>query len=135
MNYGIWMTSTEKIKAGFETSSGADHYITSVDSYNDDRWHYAVVTNDGSNIRLYIDGVQVATKALSGASPDNTGTKPVRIGANSRVTPPGNFFTGELDEIRVWNVGLTAQQVTSAFNGDDFTTTKQVLYLGFSSLK
>jgi predicted secreted protein/predicted phosphodiesterase len=135
MNYGIWMTSTEKIKAGFETNSGSDQYITSMNSYNDNRWHYVVVTNDGSNLRLYIDGVQVGTKALSGALPENTGTKPVRIGANSRVTPPGNFFTGELDEIRVWNVGLTAQQVTSAFSGTDFATTKQILYLDFTSVK
>jgi hypothetical protein len=135
MNYGIWMTSTEKINAGFETSSGANQYVTSVNSYNDDRWHYVVVTNDGSNLKLYIDGAQVATKALSGASPEKTGTKPVRIGANSRVTPPGNFFTGDLDEIRVWNVGLTAQQVTTAYSGNDFTTAKQVLYLDFTTLK
>ena len=26
LNYGIWMTSSEQIKAGFETSSGADQY-------------------------------------------------------------------------------------------------------------
>ena len=25
MNYGIWMTSAEKIQAGFETSTGADY--------------------------------------------------------------------------------------------------------------
>ena len=57
------MTSTEQIKAGFETSSGADQYVTSVNTYNDGQWHYAVVTNDGSTVRLYIDGVQVATKS------------------------------------------------------------------------
>ena len=49
MNYGIWMTSTEQIKAGFETSSGADQFVTSVNTYNDGQWHYAVVTNDGIN--------------------------------------------------------------------------------------
>ena len=52
-----------KIKAGFETSSGADQYVTSVNSYNDGQWHYAVVTNDGTNVILYIDGVQAGTKA------------------------------------------------------------------------
>ena len=135
MNYGIWMTSAEKIRAGFETSSGVDQYVTSANSYNDGRWHYVVVTSDGSTLRLYVDGVQVATKSLLGASPENTGTKPVRVGANSRVTPPGNFFTGELDEVRVWSVGLTAQQVTSAFSGTDFTASKQVLYLDFTSVK
>lgn len=63
------MTSTEKIKAGFETSSGADQYVTSANKYNNGQCHYAVVTYDGSSVRLYIDGVQVATKSTSGASP------------------------------------------------------------------
>ena len=66
---------------------------------------------------LYIDGVQVATKATSGASPESTGTKPVRVAANSRVTPATNFFTGEVDEIRIWNSALSASQVTAAFGG------------------
>ena len=59
LNYGIWMASTEQIKAGFETSSGADQYVTSVNTYNDNQWHYAVVTNNGANVILYIDGVKL----------------------------------------------------------------------------
>ena len=132
LNYGIWMTSTEKVKAGFETSTGADQYITSPLSYNDGKWHYAVVTFGGTTIVLYVDGVQVGTKSTLGASPESSGTKPVRIGANSRVTPPGNFFTGEVDEIRVWNDDLTVQQVTGAFAGS-INTAGQVLYLPFGS--
>ena len=65
------MNSAEQIKAGFETSSGVDQYVTSLNSYNDNQWHYAVVTNNGANVILYIDGVQVATKATSGASPES----------------------------------------------------------------
>jgi hypothetical protein len=132
-NYQISMTSAEQIKAGFETSTGADQFVTSVNTYNDNQWHYAVVTNDGSNLVLYIDGVQVGTKSTAGASPETSGTKPVRVGANSRVTPPGNFFTGEADEVRVWNDDLTAQQVADAFAGTSFNTGEQVLYLDFSS--
>jgi subtilisin len=133
LNYGIWMTSSERIRAGFETNSGADQFISSLNSYNDGQWHYAVVTYGGSSIILYVDGVQVGTKSTLGASPESSGTKPVRIGANSRVTPPGNFFTGEVDEIRVWNDDLTVQQITDAFAGTSFNTLEQVLHLGFSS--
>lgn len=93
---------------------------------------YAVVTNDCSNLRLYIDGVQVSVEATGGASPESSGTKPVRVGANSRVTPPGNFFAGEVDEVRVWNDDLTAQQVTDAFAGTSFNTGEQVLHIPFS---
>ncbi|HJR84539.1 MAG TPA: LamG-like jellyroll fold domain-containing protein, partial [Nitrososphaeraceae archaeon] len=117
LNYGIWMTSTEQVKAGFETSSGADQFVTSPNSYNDGQWHYAVVTNNGANVILYIDGVQVAIKSTSGASPETIGTKPVRVAANSRVTPPTNFFTGEVDEVRLWNTALSTSQVSAAFGG------------------
>jgi hypothetical protein len=133
LNYGIWMTSAEQIKAGFETSTGADQYVTSPNTYNDGQWHYAVVTNSGTNVVLYIDGVQVATKATSGASPEQN-TKPFRVGANARVEPPTNFFTGEVDEIRVWNDDLTAQQVSDAFAGTNFNTGEQVLHLDFTSM-
>src|SRR6185503_2277013 len=133
LNYGIWMNSGEQVKAGFETSSGADQYVTSLNSYNDNQWHYAIVTYGGSTVILYVDGVQVGTKATSGASPETSGTKPVRVGANSRVTPPGNFFTGEVDEVRVWNDDLTTQQVTDAFSGSSFNTGEQVLSLPFGS--
>ena len=75
------MTSTEKVKVGFETSTGADQYVTSLNSYNDGQWHYAVVTNDGTNVILYVDGVQAGSKATAGASPESIGTKPVRVGA------------------------------------------------------
>jgi hypothetical protein len=133
LNYGIWMTSSETIKGGFETSTGADQFVSSVNTYNDGQWHYAVVTNDGSSVRLYIDGVQVATKSTSGASPESSGTKPVRVGANSRVTPPGDLFTGEVDEVRVWNDDLTATEQSNAFAGTSFNTGEQVLYLPFTS--
>ncbi|HJR84288.1 MAG TPA: LamG-like jellyroll fold domain-containing protein [Nitrososphaeraceae archaeon] len=130
MNYGIWMTSAERIRGGFETSGATDHFVTSANSFNDGQWHYAVVTYDGSTVRLYVDGTQVATKTTSGASPETSGTKPVRVGANSRVTPPSNFFIGEVDEVRVWNNAKTAQQVTDAFVGS-ITTSGQVLYIPF----
>jgi hypothetical protein len=133
MNYGIWMTSTEQIKAGFETSTGADQFVTSANTYNDGQWHYAVVTNSGTNLVLYIDGVQVATKTTSGASPEQN-SKPFRVGANSRVTPPTNFFIGEIDEVRVWNDDLTSQEVANAFTGTSFSSKTQVLYLNFNSV-
>jgi len=133
MNYGIWMTKSEKIQAGFESTTAADRFVTSVKTYNDNQWHYVIVTYGGSNVILYIDGVRVTTKSTSGASPETSGTKPVRIGANSRVTPPGNFFTGQVDEVRVWNDDLTTQQVADAFAGTSFNTAEQVLYLPFGS--
>jgi concanavalin A-like lectin/glucanase superfamily protein/calcineurin-like phosphoesterase family protein len=135
MNYGIWMTSNEQIRAGFESgSTAADFFATSPNKYNDNKWHYAVVTYGGSTVILYIDGVQVGTFSASGVTPDTSGTQPVRVGANSRVTPPtSNFFIGNIDEVRVWNDDLTPTEVSNAFTGSSFNTAEQVLYLSFTS--
>jgi hypothetical protein len=136
MNYGIWMNSAERIKGGFESSSGTDFYVTSPNSYNDNKWHYAVVTYGGSTVILYIDGKQVVSKSTGGASPDSSGSKPVRIAANSRTTPPtGNFFTGNVDEVRVWKDDLTATEQSNAFAGTSFNTGKQVLHLDFTNVQ
>lgn len=115
------MNSAERVKGGFEISTGSDFYVTSSNSYSDNQWLYAVVTYDGSTIRLYIDGVEVGTKAAS-TVPETSGTKPVRIGANSRIMPPDRFVTGEIDEVRIWNDDLTAWQVSDAFAGTSFNT-------------
>jgi hypothetical protein len=80
MNYGIWMTESEKIGAGFETSNGTDFFVTSPNTYSDGKWHYAVLTYDSSTaVRLFMDGIQVTSKSTSGARPDTSGTQPIRI--------------------------------------------------------
>jgi hypothetical protein len=128
LNYGIWMTNAEKVRAGFETSSGIAIVATSPLSYSDGKWHYAVVTFDGTTVTLYLDGLPVATKLASG-TPDSGGEEPIRMGANSDAL--ANFFVGNVDEVRVWNAALTAQQVTDAYNGK-FDTKGQIEYLDFS---
>jgi hypothetical protein len=95
-----------------------------------------VVTYGGSTVILYIDGVQVASKSTSGASPDTSGTQPVRVAANSRTTPPtGYFFTGDIDEVRAWNDDLTPTEQANAFAGTSFNTGEQVLYLDFTNVQ
>ena len=128
MNYGIWMTNAEKIRGGFETSNGKAIYATTPLSYSDGKWHYAVVTFDGSVINLYVDGIQVATQSTSG-SPDKGGNEPVRVGADSKALE--DYFIGNVDEIRVWRVALTPDEVKDAYQG--FFETKYLdLYLDFS---
>jgi hypothetical protein len=128
LNYGIWMTNAEKIRGGFESASGVAFYATSPLSYSDGKWHYAVVTFDGSAIGLYVDGLLVATKTAS-ASPDSGGDEPIRMGANSQGL--NDYFVGNVDEIRIWKIALTPQQVIDASNGK-FNSNDQIEYLDFS---
>jgi hypothetical protein len=50
MNYGIWMIISEQIKAGFETSTGADQFVTPANTFNNNQWYYVIVIDDGCNV-------------------------------------------------------------------------------------
>ena len=106
MNYGIWMTASENIQGGFETSKGSGKFITSSNTYNDNQWHHAVVTYDGSILRMYIDGSEVGSKSIKqGQGPDSSSDNDLVIGANSAI-PADNFFIGNIDGVGVWDRAL-----------------------------
>lgn len=132
LNYGIWITSSESIQAGFEDSSGVPYVVESPgprNLYDLNEWHYAVVTYDGLALRLYMDGVPVSSKLAFEDKPDNSGTQPVRIGANSLA--PSEFFIGSVGEVRIWNRALTHTEISYAYTNGIFNTTGQVLFMPF----
>jgi len=69
-------------------------------------WTHLALTYDSAMIRFYVNGV------LVGSSPETfaitTSTKPLCIGGDPTQ---GQFFNGIIDEVRVYNVALTAAQI------------------------
>jgi hypothetical protein len=70
------------------------------------RWSYLAETYDGSTVRLYVNGVQVASVAHTGTI--TTSTNALQIGGDSLY---GQFFSGMIDQVRVYNVALAQAQV------------------------
>jgi hypothetical protein len=112
-NYGIWITSSGKLSGGYETSSGSNKYVTSSNSYVNGQWQHGVVTFDGSIVRLYVNGIQVASTSTT-SLPDTTGNQPFRIGANSLAIE--DIFKGDIDEVGVWSRALIPSEITSLMN-------------------
>ena len=120
LNYGVWLNNREKVSGGFETPNGNDYFVTSRGSYADGAWHNAILTFDDvpNLLKLYIDGVEAATSTPDiGTTPDNTGKQPIRLGANSLVEKGiiNGKYTGQLDDIQIWNYAFTKEQVTNLF--------------------
>ncbi|HEX5186638.1 MAG TPA: LamG domain-containing protein, partial [Nitrososphaeraceae archaeon] len=136
MNYGIWFSPDGTISGGFENESGEDFEIKSTSKYNDGKWHYILLSYDGSLLRLDIDGKKemsttTTTKNTNGAIPDTTGNQPLRIGANS--LDKDKFFTGDIDEVRVWNRGLTGEEISEIYNNNAFDSKGLIVYLNFGN--
>jgi hypothetical protein len=74
-------------------------------------WAHLAATYDGATMRLYVNGVQVASRAQTGAI--ETSTNPLQIGGDSIY---GQYFTGRIDEVRIYNRALSATQIQSDIN-------------------
>ena len=121
LNYGIWLNNREQVTAGFEALNGDDYFIASQAPYADGIWHNAILTFDNEQhlLKLFMDGLEVATNSTNiGITPDTTGKQPVRLGANSfeNKGPIDGNYTGQLDDIQVWDYALTNEQVASLFD-------------------
>ncbi|KAA3631860.1 MAG: hypothetical protein DWQ02_15755, partial [Bacteroidetes bacterium] len=75
-------------------------------------WTHVVMTHDGTKDIIYFDGAMVAEKDVEGAL--DVTTNPFGIGYNP--IDNANFFNGSLDEVQIYNVALTAQQVEDLYN-------------------
>jgi hypothetical protein len=69
-------------------------------------WSHLAATYDGTTLRLYVNGVQVATRAMT--APLLTSSGALRLGGNSVW---GEYFQGRLDEVRLYNRALTAAEI------------------------
>ena len=78
------------------------------DNVNDGLWHHmAGVHNTSTNeLILYVDGKEVAK--TTGVPSPSAGSFPLSIGGASGFS---QNFEGDIDEIRVWNVAKSAQDI------------------------
>ena len=106
-NYYLEATSTNASKPDAGLIAGGsygDAYGTAALPANS--WSYLAETYDGTTLRLYVNGSQVASTAHSGSI--GTSTNPLQIGGDSLY---GQYFAGMIDEVRIYNTALTATQI------------------------
>jgi len=66
-------------------------------------WSHLAVTSDGTTLRLYVNGSQVATETAAAVSPT---TGPLKIGKG--IT---GVFNGVLDDLRIYHEVLSANEI------------------------
>ncbi len=76
----------------------------------DGAWHHVAFAIDGTGGRLYVDGVLRASRAWTGTSGPPSSTQEMRF-ANYLSSSFPFFGAISLDEITVWNAGLSQSQV------------------------
>jgi hypothetical protein len=88
--------------------TGAATTATSTVTVNDDLWHHVVVTKNGADIHIYLDGVDVTVLGTNTTMTNNATA--LNIG---RASTSSAYFNGQIDELAIYPTALTAQQVAA----------------------
>lgn len=95
---------------------------------DDGAWHHVAAVFDNGNITIYIDGIPDNSTSL-GSTYGNGVTRYGFIGVGSEAgtedgsTGPNDYFEGELDEFRVWNIARTEEEI-NIFKDKELTGTE-----------
>ena len=108
-SWRVALTAAGKIN--FAGNSGFGD-VTSNAVVTDGNWHHVAVTYNGTNAIIYIDGIQNAS--VSGTGTIANSAFNVSIGENLQAS--GRNYTGNMDEVRIWNIARTSFQISSARN-------------------
>ncbi|NOQ55625.1 MAG: hypothetical protein GQ477_02340, partial [Nanohaloarchaea archaeon] len=68
-------------------------------------WHHYALTYNGSNQKLYLYGNQTNSTSLTG-----------NINTNANNLTIGKYFNGIIDEVRIYNRALTAEEINASYN-------------------
>lgn len=105
IQYGEASSEQITFKGGYDATTGAN------------RWHHLAITYDGRQLRSYIDGEEVFAESTSLAtrqpiSYENSGLG-IAIGQDKGRR--GWFFNGDIDDIRVYNRALNANEINELY--------------------
>ena len=105
-----------KVEARLKVPGGGEFTIvTAENSIISETWHHLALTYDGSNIILYIDGIEAGSTGAYGQITNEF--LPFYIGR--LIWQTTNFdLDGQVDEVSLWNLALTEQQVQDYMYAD-----------------
>ncbi len=85
--------------------------VTTNSSIPANQWTHIAATYDGTDLKIFVNGSLDATDSETRSIDANT--HPFLIGATNALD--GNFYSGELDEIRVWNVARSESEISDNY--------------------
>ncbi|MFD4757228.1 LamG-like jellyroll fold domain-containing protein [Streptomyces sp. GZWMJZ-114] len=115
-NYDKHLYMTDSGKVIFGAHPGMPKTVASSAGLNDGKWHHAVGTQDGSGMKLYVDGKLQSSNDVTGnqaysgywhVGGDNINGWP--------EAPSSQFFNGQIDETAVYDKALSPEQVNSHY--------------------
>ncbi len=78
-------------------------------------WTHVAGTYDGERLRLYVNGNQIAESGIISVNIGDTDEQNLLIGESPQF--PGRVWDGQIDEVRLWDVARSIDQLQSTMIG------------------
>ncbi|MCY1723243.1 right-handed parallel beta-helix repeat-containing protein [Prolixibacteraceae bacterium Z1-6] len=115
-SFALYIKHDSKTVAFKTTSTSASWTaIDNVDIIWDGNWHHVAVTYNGAEKVIYIDNQEFANVSANGKIVSGIGYN-LYIGAGRDQASPIALYTGYIDEVRVYNYGLTSSEIEDIYN-------------------
>jgi hypothetical protein len=111
LSYALYSANGASRPGVWTNGGGADEFVLGTGAVPTNAWTHVAATYDGSTLRFFVNGVQVASK--SGISTILASTGALKIGGNSVW---GEYFRGLIDDVRVYNRALSLTEIKADMN-------------------
>ena len=108
-SYMLNRLNTGKIRFAIQRSSLKSVQSSTV--LSSDTWYHVVGVNDGTDLKVYINGSLDNTTAGDGGAIDN-GNSDFTLGANEI---PGGYLAGSLDQVAIFDYALSGDDITTLY--------------------
>lgn len=96
-----------------EQADNAKSSFSTADDYADGQWHHVVATREEDKAKIYVDGELVKEDvAMAG---DIGGDRTNWFLAQNGGNKAGEYLIGAMDEVRIYDRALTAEEVEQNF--------------------
>ena len=109
-SYSVFMYSTN-LYVGMMDSTGQVYYVTFNGLFDGD-WHHLAVTYDQGTLSAYLDGVLQASTPVGSTPWQDT----YELSLGRYVTDNSLYFSGQLDQFRLWDSALSSATVLRLYN-------------------
>ena len=106
------LSANETAAVGAVNIAGEHKTVSSLGALPLNTWSHIAISYSGSNLRFYLNGVEVNKKSMIGRIVVGNGE--LRIGGNSVWSD--RFFNGVIDEVRIYGSAITAAEIQRDMN-------------------
>ncbi len=106
-NPNNWQLSIADGNAALYLDDSDGGGVRSTTTLNTGQWYHVAATWDGTQVKIYVNGLLETTQVRSGTI--STDTRPVYLGGRSGT----DLFDGRIDDVRLYNRALSPEEIAA----------------------